>query len=161
MQIFVAIGAGLVLTGSLLAAYGIARHRRQDALYTRARSSWVKTKATIVEAGIAEHESTDSDGDSITSYEPHLRYQYVAGGSAREGRRTALLGPLQFNQLGPAEEWLLAHRPGAEIDIWYDPERTDDSAAVLNKPATLSTAAMLIVGMGFVGSGGALLLGLI
>jgi hypothetical protein len=90
-----------------------------------------------------------------------LRYRYVAGGSAREGRRTALLGPLQFGQSGPAEKWLLAHNPGAEIDVWYDPERPDDSAAVLNKPAMLSTAAMLIVGMGFVGVGGTMLFGLV
>lgn len=159
MEIFIAIGAGWILIGIPLASYGIHRRRKQGAAYADASVRWVHTRATVIDARLIERESSDSDGDTSSCYEPHLRYRYCVGDRTLDGQRAALCNTPRFWMPDAAEKWLLAHAPGAEIDLWYDPDRPEDSAALLDKPGLAGAAATVGVGVGFVLLGAAMLIG--
>lgn len=161
MEVFIAIGIVLVVIGVPLAWYGVHRHRKQGERHSRASSSWTKTRATVVDARLVDRESTDSDGDSTTWYEPQLRYRYQAGARELEGQRAALCNTPKFWAFDAAQKWLLAHSPGTEIDLWYDPQNPEDSAPLLDKPSLFSAIIMVAVGAGFTIFGVAMLIGMV
>lgn len=161
MDIFTAIGLGLALVGAPLAWYGIHSHRKQSARYGKATSTWAKTRAMVIDARLVDRETTDSDGDSCTWYEPRLQYRYSVAGAELDGNRTALCVTPQFPLFETAQQWLLAHSPGKEIDLWYDPARPEDSTPSLDRPSLFRAITMVIVGIGFLAFAGAMMLRLI
>lgn len=161
MDIFIAIGLGLALVGGALAWYGVHSYRKQGRRYASAKSSWAKTAATVIDARLVDRETSDRDGDSSLCYEPRLHYRYSVAGAEFEGNRTALCVTPLFSLFETAQQWLLAHSPGKEIDLWYDPERPDDSAPLLDQPSLFRATMMVVVGAGFMIFGGALMLRLI
>lgn len=158
MDIFLAIGLVLALVGAPLAWFGIQQYRKQGARYAKATATWVKALATVIDARLVDRESSNSDGDSNTWYEPRLHYRYAVGGAEFEGDRTALCATPQFSLFDTAQKWLLAHSPGKEIDLWYDPANPSDSAPVLDKPSLFRAIVMVVVGVGFVIFGGMIML---
>ncbi|ODP38840.1 DUF3592 domain-containing protein [Sphingomonas turrisvirgatae] len=159
MDVFTAVSLGLILLGIPIAWFGIHRYRKQGRRFASARAHWKRTDAEVIDAQLVDRESTDSDGDSTTWYEPKLRYRYAVAGQVFEGDRTALCTALRFSLFPPAQQWLLAHPPGTVIDLWYDPAQPQDSAPLLDKPSLFAAAALVIVGGGFAGLGAALLAG--
>ena len=161
MDILVAVAIGFALIGIPLAWYGIHSYRKNGARYARANASWVKTKATVLDARLEERESTDSDGDSTTWYDPKLHYRFVVGERAFEGTKTALCTPLTFWLEDLAQKWLGENAPGNGIDIWYDPEHPEDNAPLLDKPSLFSASITVFVGMGFLAAAAAMLSGIL
>ncbi|HEX8301490.1 DUF3592 domain-containing protein [Sphingomonas sp.] len=156
-----AIGLGLALIGVPLACYGVHSYRNHAERYGKATANWTKTTATVIDARLVDRETTDSDGDSTTSYEPRLQYRYSVAGAEFGGNRTALCATPQFSLFETAQQWLLAHSPGKEIDLWYDPAHPDDSAPLLDRPSLFGAVTMVLVGSGFVIFGGTLMLRLV
>lgn len=160
MDVFTTASLGLILIGAPIAWFGIHRYRKHGRRYRNARAHWVQTRAEVIDARLVDRESTDSDGDSTTWYEPQLRYRYTVADQSFEGDRTALCSGLRFSLEPPAQQWLLAHSPGEVIDLWYDPINPLDSAPVLDRPSLFTATMMAIVGGGFAGLGALLLTGL-
>ncbi|RYD90180.1 MAG: DUF3592 domain-containing protein [Sphingomonadales bacterium] len=161
MDIFIAIGLGLALVGAPLAWYGVHSYRKQGERYAGALSGWAKTAATVIDARLVDREIRDREGDSSLCYEPRLHYRYSVAGAELDGKNTALCVPPLFTLFETAQQWLLAHSPGREIDLWYDPAHPEDSTPLLDKPSLFRAMAMLAVGTGFMAFGGALMLRLI
>ncbi|WP_066798826.1 DUF3592 domain-containing protein [Sphingomonas soli] len=158
MDIFITIGLGLALVGAPLAWYGIHSYRKHGRRYASALSGWTKTAATVIDARLIDREMRDSQGDSSLCYEPRLHYRYSVSGAELEGKATALCVTPLFTLFDTAQQWLLAHAPGKQIDLWYDPARPEDSTPLLDKPSALRTTAMVAVGIVFMVFGGALML---
>lgn len=158
MDIFTAIGLGLALVGALLGWYGIHNYRKQGRRFACATATWVETVATVIDARLVDRESRDNEGDGTTWYEPRLHYRYAAGGAAFEGNRAALCATPQFQRFDTAQQWLLAHSPGKEIELWYDPAHPEDSAPLLDKPSLFRATMMVVVGAGLLVVGGAMAL---
>ena len=158
MDIFIAIGLGLALVGAPLAWYGIHSYRKQGMRYASALSGWTKTAATVIDARLVDREIRDREGDSSLCYEPRLHYRYSVGGAEFDGKRTALCAAPLFTLLETAQQWLLAHSPGKEIDLWYDPAHPEDSTPLLDRPSLFRAIATVVVGTGFMVVGGAMML---
>jgi hypothetical protein len=157
MTILYVVAFGLLAGGGALAWWGIHHYRRLGRRFADASARWVKSQATVVEAGILERERTDSNDNSYTSYEPRLLYRYAVAGVALEGQSVALCGTPLFNSPAPAEAWLERHGTGAAIDLWYDPAQPSDSAPLLDRPSLFGAIVTVAVGLILVGIGAMML----
>ena len=95
----------------------------------RDMEDWVRTEARLTAGGYETHAGEDSD-----SYEAYANYQYRYGGQDYSGDRVGLssggdnIGEYQRDM---GRRLLAAHRDGATIEIFVDPD--NPSAAIIDR----------------------------
>jgi hypothetical protein len=89
------------------------------------------------------------DGDGEYQEDVRVSYDYVVGGAALRGNRISMSG----SGSGTAKAKLARYRPGAEVDVFYDPG--NPAAAVLERKLPGNVLILPIVGTAFliVGAG--------
>lgn len=125
------------LFGLVFVIIGIISNRRAALSKT-----WPTAPGEILNSTIVQHESTDSDGASSTSYEPVVEYRYNVIGSPFTGKRIAY-GANQFSY-NIAQKIISRYPIGSSIQVHYNPEKPAD--AVLETKSSGGTI-FLIVGI--------------
>lgn len=125
--LFIGIGA-LMVAGSIF--YYVAASRR-----AAAADAWPGTQGRIVATRTGYSASTDSDGVRNDSYTPIVTFEYAVNGRTYRSTQLYLNEAPVFGDEGDARAFLADHRPGAPLQIRYDPANPQQAAAVIERPS--------------------------
>jgi hypothetical protein len=142
---------GFACLGIFLLAFGgggiyLIIASRKTRAQAEASQNWPAAAGSVLRSEVGESTSTDSDGDTSTTYHPVVEYTYQVGGQSFTGRRITF-GPVTGNS-NPrkAQEVLSRYPSGGAVQVYYNPQKPDE--AVLEKRAS-GTNVMLILGIVF------------
>lgn len=114
---------------------------------SKASQSWPSVTGQIIERKVKVDTSYDEDGMSSTSYLPQVTYSYSVNGTVYESNRVAFGSTPSFASNKKAEAFLTPYLQGANVQVFYNPEKPEES--VLTQTMRSMTAG-LIVGIVFV-----------
>ncbi|MDI6769063.1 MAG: DUF3592 domain-containing protein [Anaerolineales bacterium] len=114
----------------------------KDRKKAEASQGWPATQGQILEARIAESTSTDSDGDTSTSYSPAVKFTYNVAGQEYKGNKITFGFTQGYRNYAKAQAALARYPLGAQVTIYYDPANPAD--AVLERKAGGNTLAMVL-----------------
>lgn len=106
--------------------------------------NWSSAMGKITESYVRRKVSTDSDGDTTTSYYPEVRYTYQYLGTEFSGDRIAFGGKVGGGQ-NKAYTAISSYPVGKDVTVYYDPNNPED--AVLER--RMAGATYLIMGIIF------------
>ena len=129
------------LGGIYLIYLGIKNMRK-----AQASQNWPSTTGQVTGVDVGQSQSTDSDGDSHTSYYPIVRYTYAVSGQTFAGDKLAFGPRSTSNRYAKAQATASRYAVGAPVTVYYNPEDPQD--AVLEKRAA-GTMTTLIIGIAF------------
>lgn len=128
--------------------YLILRSKR-DKEKARQSLNWPATSGKVLAARMIESTSTDSDGDSSTTYRAHVQYEYEVMGASYTNDKVNVGMVVSTSSTKKAQETLARYPVGSTVKVYYDPNNPADS--VLEQKA--SSNLTLILGIIFLGIG--------
>lgn len=126
--IFLLLGAGLIV----LAFVQRAKAKKAE--------EWPVAPGVILNSGLSEHRSHDSDGSSSISYRPEVQYQYSIMGQKYTGNRI-FFGNASYDY-NTANRKIAPYPQGTQVNVHYDP--ANPSNAVLETKASGNWILILI-----------------
>jgi len=154
------LGGAFILIAIVWTIWLLRLHRRA-VVQARAAQGWPKVQGEVLECRIGADESTDSDGNSSSTYSPVLRYRYTVGGIDYEGKRLRF-GLERSGSEGTIKAWLMPYREGARPAVHYNPADPADCVLETVKPnagyivaASIGGVLFILMGLAaaFVGGG--------
>ena len=121
-------------------------------LQTWAASDWPVAQGRVASARVESSTSTDSDGDTTTSYDVVVAYDYSVGGRRYRNERLWLNDHALFSEPEDAEAELRTYPVGSPIEVTYNPENPQDSVIYTDGPS-LWIFLIAIFGFAFAGAG--------
>ncbi len=144
------IGTGILLLGVVwIAGFGYLHARAAGK--AKAAASWPSVTGRVIDSTVVQDESSDSDGESTTWYEPVVDYAYMVGEREHRGRRLRF-GNYRSTSRQKAEAMLAPYPAGATPNVRYNPERPDESVLETSKPGPIYLV-MAAFGLLFVAAG--------
>lgn len=131
--LFAGIGAFLVYKGF------------QGRKKAEASQNWPSTAGQITDARVSHSTRTDSDGDTTTTYTPHVEYVYQVGGQEYRGKNITFGFTQGYGSPGKAQEALARYPVGSQVSVYYDPSQPGES--VLERKAGGFTLSLIIGGI--------------
>jgi len=148
-QLFGYVCIGLfVLVFVGLGIFLILRSKRDKAKAAQSLN-WPSAVGKVLESRMIESTSTDSDGDSSTTYRPHVQYEYEVMGTSYTGDKIKVGMVVSTSAVKKVQETLARYPVGSAVKVYYDPNNPADS--VLEQKA--SSNLTLILGIIFLGVG--------
>lgn len=92
-----------------------------------ASQSWPTTQGQVTFTNVVEKTRTDSDGDTSTSYEPVIKYSYVAAGQEYTSDKVSFGFRQGYNSYGKAYRALGSYSAGVPVTVYYDPANPTDA----------------------------------
>ncbi len=132
------IGVGLLLIAGSIFYYVYASRR------AAAAEEWHEAAGRVVATRIEVDNSTDSDGDSTTSYDAIVSYEYAAAGRIYRSERLNLNETPLFSDEGDARAFLAEYRVGAPLEVYYDPASPGDAAVIIEGPSWAISIVALV-----------------
>ena len=129
------VGLGLLLVGAAWSA-GFAFAHFRAAGKAKAAESWPTAFGKILAAQVKVEESSNSDGDSTTWYNPVVEYAYTANGRELEGRTLRFGNPRSANRK-KADAAIAPYAVGSSIPVRYNPEHPEESVLETRKPSPI------------------------
>lgn len=121
--VFAVIGLFLVIN--------YLRHRSKH----QASETWVPVEGKVIKSSVREDYSTDSDGDSVTTYYPEVEYVYSFLGKEYQGKQIAF-GPKIGGSRSRAEKTIAKYSSGDTVTVYYDPNKPEESVLERNLSKT-------------------------
>jgi hypothetical protein len=125
--LFIGIGV-LLIAGSIF--YYVSASRR-----AAAAEEWPETTGRVVATRIEVDNSTDSDGDTSTSYDAIVSYEYAVAGRTYRSDRLYLNETPLFSDEGDARAFLAEYPVGTPVEVYYDPASPGDAAVIIEGPS--------------------------
>jgi hypothetical protein len=128
------LGPVFILVGlSLFAGWYFLRNK------AKATGQWLTARGRVVASNVNRYRDTDGE------YQEELRvtYDYAVAGTILRGNRISTSG----SGSGTAKAKLARYQPGAEVDVFYDPQ--NPVAAVLERKLPGNVVVLPIVGTVF------------
>jgi hypothetical protein len=118
------------------------RHRSKH----QASESWIPVEGKVIRSWVREDYSTDSEGDSTTTYYPEVEYVYSFLGKEYQGNQIAF-GPKVGGSRSRAEKIIAKYSGGDSLTVYYDPSKPEDSVLerVLSKTSLVYGLLCLVV----------------
>jgi hypothetical protein len=126
-MVFIAIGM-LLIAGSVF--YYVYASRRASAA-----EEWPEAAGRVVATRIEVNSSTDSDGDSSTSYNAVASYGYAVAGRTYRSDRLYLNETPLFADESDARAFLAEYRAGTPLEVYFDPASPGDAAVIIEGPS--------------------------
>lgn len=139
---------GFVLIFVLIGLFLLLRSKR-DKEKAAQSLKWPSVVGKVVEARMLESTSTDSDGDSSTTYRAHVKYEYEIAGAWYTNDKIGVGMVVSTSGTKKAQETLARYPVGSTVKVYYDPNNPADS--VLEQKA--SSNLTLILGIIFLAVG--------
>ena len=143
-KILIGLGGLFLLLPILLYVHGT--------LQTWAAREWSVAQGRIAAARVESSTSTDSDGDTTTSYDVVVSYDYAVGGRRYRNDRLWLNDHALFSEPEDAEAELRSYPVGGPIEVTYNPDNPQDSTIYIDGPS-LVVFVIAIFGFAFAGAG--------
>ena len=110
-----------------------------------AAEEWPVAEGRVLANRVDFSQSTDDDGDTVTSYVPVVTFEYPVGGRRYRSERLYLNERETFDMDSDARAFLYQYRPGTELEVYYNPADPSDAAVIIEGPSWL---ILLFTGMG-------------
>ncbi|MDD5466249.1 MAG: DUF3592 domain-containing protein [Anaerolineales bacterium] len=123
--------------GTFLIYKGLQARKKAEA-----SQGWPATTGQITQAQVSRSTHTDSDGDTSTSYTPHVEYSYRVAEQEFTGKNITFGLTQSFSQPAKAQAVLARYPVGSQVSVYYDPNQPGD--AVLERKAGGFTASLAI-----------------
>jgi len=136
----------LVFAG--IGIYLILRSRKDKAKIA-ATAGWPSVMGRVLESRIIESSSTDSDGDSSTTYRPHVRYEYEVMGNVYANDKVHAGMVVSTSNYKKSQETAARYPIDSAVRVFFNPE--NPAEAVLEQKA--STVPLLVIGIVFLAVG--------
>jgi hypothetical protein len=104
--------------------------------------SWPSTTGQITDSHVSRSQSTDSDGDTSTSYSARVAYTYQVGGQTYSGQNIAFGFNPSYSNESKAQADAARYPVGSQVPVYYDPTKPSD--AVLARQASGSNVVMIL-----------------
>ncbi|MHC5003106.1 MAG: DUF3592 domain-containing protein [Planctomycetota bacterium] len=117
--------------------------------------AWPTTTGRIVASHVVQERHGGSGG---ATYAAHIEYEYEVDGRPLRSRRICVGGELNTSFKSRAENRCAMYPTGAEVDVFYDPERPEHACLERSREGA---GLMLLLGNGFVVFGLLMLAGVI
>ena len=144
------VGIAIIALGLVwIAGFGLFHSRAVGK--ARASEQWPTAPGRVMTSTVVEEESTDSEGDTTTWYNPVVSYGYQVGGRDYQGKRLRF-GNYRSASRSKAEAMLAAYQSGAALAVRYNPERPDECVLETRKPGP-TYLLMALGGLAFVAAG--------
>ena len=104
--------------------------------------NWPSTPGQITDSHVSRSQSTDSDGDTSTSYSARVAYTYQVGGQAYSGQNIAFGFNPSYSNESKAQAAAARYPVGSQVPVYYDPSKPSD--AVLERQASGSNVGMIV-----------------
>lgn len=121
----------------------------QDRKKARASLTWPSTQGRVIESRVIESRSTDSDGDTSTTYRPYIKYEYQVVGSVFTSDKLAVGPAVSTSNYRKSEEKVRQMPIGAAVTVYYNPD--DPTDAVLEQRS--NAKLLMILGIVFAAVG--------
>jgi PDZ domain-containing secreted protein len=112
-------------------------HAQRNKHKAQQSQTWPVAKGTITQTDISVQEY-----DEKVRYVPVVRYTYQVNEQVHEGRRITFGSDMEFPSRQKATEYLAEYPVGAEVSVYYNPEKP--SEAVLQQVARKTAVGMVI-----------------
>ena len=136
---FYVLGIAFMLLPVILFVHGTIR--------TWSASQWPVAEGRVVATRVAISTSSDSDGDSSTSFDPIVTFDYVVDGRRYRSERLHLNQHALYDWEADAQAELRAYPIGGAIDVSYNPDNPQDAAVIIEGP-TLWLFLFWVFGLG-------------
>ncbi len=117
----------------------------QDRKKAKASLSWPSTPGRVIESRVVESSSTDSDGDTTTTYRPYIKYEYQVVGATFTSDKLSIGPAVSTSNYRKSAEKVSRMPPGAAVNVFYNPD--DPTDAVLEQRS--NAGVMLTIGIIF------------
>ncbi|MHB1119021.1 MAG: DUF3592 domain-containing protein [Bellilinea sp.] len=134
---------GLFVVIFLGAGVYLILRSRKDKLKVQQAMNWPSVTGKVLESRLIESTSTDSDGDSSTTYRPYIRYEYEMGGITYTNDKVDVGMVISTSGTKKANELLSRFSKGSAVLVYVNPDNPADS--ILEQKA--STTATLVIGI--------------
>jgi hypothetical protein len=104
--------------------------------------SWPSTTGQITESHVSRSQSTDSDGDTTTSYSARVAYTYQVGGQTYSGHNIAFGFNPSYSSETKAQADAARYPVGSQVSVYYDPNKPSD--AVLERQVSGSKVGLIL-----------------
>ena len=104
--------------------------------------NWPSIPGQITDSHVSRSQSTDSDGDTSTSYSARVAYTYQVGGQAYSGHNIAFGFNPSYSNESKAQATAARYVVGSQVTVYYDPSNPSD--AVLERQASGSNVGMIL-----------------
>lgn len=140
------IGIGVLVTALpfVLFLYGSIR--------TWSAHDWPVAEGRVAASRVETITSTDSDGETSTSYEVVVTYDYAVEGRRYRSERLYLNAHEIFSYPEDAQAELRTYPVGTALDVSYDPDDPGDAAVFIEGP-TPWIFLLIVFGLGFLAAG--------
>lgn len=121
----------------------------QDRKKAKASLTWPSTQGRVIESRVVENRSTDSDGDTSTTYRPYIKYEYQVVGATFTSDKLAIGPAVSTSNYRKSAEKVQKLPVGAAVTVFYNPD--DPTDAVLEQRS--NAKLLLILGIVFAAVG--------
>ena len=104
--------------------------------------SWPSTPGQITDSHVSRSQSTDSDGDTTTSYAARVAYTYQVGGETYSGHNIAFGFSPSYSSEAKAQADAARYPVGSQVPVYYNPDKPSD--AVLQRQASGSKVGLIL-----------------
>ncbi len=109
----------------------------------RASESWPSTPGTVLSSKVVKQ-----GGRGSHFYEVLATYDYEVAGLVHHGNRIGFYREGNFEDASDANAFVAHYKPGARVDVYYDPGAPDDAVLVRGGQHTGFAAIALFAGVG-------------
>jgi hypothetical protein len=139
---------GLVCMGLFILAFlgggaYLIYRSSQDKKKAKQSLNWPSTPGRVLESRVVESLSTDSDGDTSTTYKPYVKYEYSVIGATYTSDHIGIGPAVSSSNLRKAQDAVNRMPVGGTVTVFYNPD--DPSDAVLEQRS--NATVMLVVGI--------------
>lgn len=105
--------------------------------------TWPSTTGRILLSEVRTSQTRDDDGNlQAPSFYPYVEYDYIHNGQAFKSHKLSFGSHEMFNNQAAAAAKLAAYPAGADVTLFYNPQKPDDS--VLERVAPKSKAGLIV-----------------
>jgi len=103
---------------------------------------WPSTQGQVTDSHVSRSVSTDSDGDTSTSFSARVEYTYQIGGQVYTGHNIAFGFNPSYSNQSKAQADAARYPVGSQVPVYYDPSKPSD--AVLERQSSGSNVGMIL-----------------
>jgi hypothetical protein len=126
-MIFIGLGGMIFVLLFGGAGFFLIYRSLQSRKQAEASQSWPSTPGVVAESRVTSSTSTDSDGDTSTTYSPHVEYTYQVGGQEYRGKDITFGFKQGYGNPSKAEEMVTRYPEGSPVTVFYDPAKPQRS----------------------------------
>jgi hypothetical protein len=145
LQVFGLFCAGIFILVFLGGGIYLIYRSIKDKKKAKLSLSWPSTPGRVIESRVVESHSSDSDGDTTTTYRPYIKYEYQVVGATFTSDKLSIGPAVSTSNYRKSQDKVNRMPAGSTVTVFYNPDDPTDAVLEQRSNATL----MLVLGIVF------------